>query len=407
MIREINKKCRMFSSLNKTNISVTEIGGERFDYYNFDIPNFIEKKIEIGLEELFDKHGPLLDHQVILYKDRIKICWLIYIFEDKELKNSIVRLGPFLNEVVLDAQFKYYGHCMKLSVDNIRILQNLYSKIPVYEENEIRNIFSIFTNLLKSNMDDIELIIERKEQDMPGDNKYSDRFTQYEFASQNYDMEAKIMGLIEKGDIEKIKEMLKKKVAEFKLPTRHRNDPLRNAKNLSITLNSISARAALKGGLNPNLVHSISTKYAIEIEKQINVSNIEKLNISIIYEYCESVKKYSLAGYSPIVKKAISYIRRNLSNTISLMDIASNLHVNKAYLSRAFKKETDNNVTDYIHQVKIHESLDLVKSGSYDITDLAVMFGYCNTAYFSTQFKKIMEMSPRAYQKGSDSGSYS
>ena len=399
MIRDINKKCRMFSSLNKTNISITEIGGERIDYYNFDIPKFIEKKIELGLIELFKKHGPLLDYQVILYKDRMKTCWLIYIFEDDENKNSIVRLGPFLKEAVLDDEVKYYGHRMKLSVENIRILQNLYSKIPVYEENEIRNLFSIFTNLLKSKLDDIELIVESRDQDKLADNKYSSRFTQYEFAAQNYELEAKIMNMVEKGDTEGVRAILEKNVSDFKLPTRFRRDVLTEAQKLSITLNSISARAALKGGLNPNLVHSISTKYAIEIEKQISVLNINKLNISIIAEYCESVNKYSLAGFSPIVKKAISYIRRNLSNSISLMDIAKNLHVNKAYLSRVFKKETDYNITDYIHRTKIHESLDLVRSGSYDITEIAVMFGYCNTAYYSTKFKDVMGASPRIWQR--------
>lgn len=390
----------MFSSVNKTNISITDKqSGERIDYYNFDIPRFVEKKIETGISELFKKHGPLLDHQVIMYKDRIRICWLVYILEDRSGLNNIVRLGPFLNESFNEDEVKYLGHRMKLSLENIRILQNFYSKIPIYEENEIRNIFMLLTNLLKSPLHDIELIVENREKDMPGDNKYSSRFTQYDFANKNYKLEEAIMKMIENGDIEKLKIFLEKIREEFNLPTRHRNDPLRNAKNLAITSNSISARAALRGGLNPNLVHSISTKYAIKIEKQINLDSLNKLSNRILFEYCKAVGEYSLAGYSDVVKKAIVFIRKNLSKTISLNNIAEDLHVNSAYLSRVFKKETGKNVTDFIHKTKIMESLDLIKNKAYDITDIAGMFGYCNTAYFSTQFKRIMGMSPREYQR--------
>ena len=400
MLRDLDKKCGMFSSLNKTNISITEnSSGERIDYNNFDIPRFIEKKIKTGIEELFDKHGPLLDHQVIMYKDRVRICWLVYILEDDEDQNYIVRLGPFLNEIIRDDEVKYFGHRMKLSVENIRILQNFYTKIPVYGETEIRNVFMILTNLLKGRMDNIELIVENREKDMPSDNKYSGRFTQYDFAASNYKMESLILGMIEKGNIDQLLKIIEENMSGFKLPSRYRNDPLRNAKNLAITLNSISARAALKGGLNPNLVHSISTKYAIEIEKQISADNVNRLNINILTEYCSSVKKYSLKGYSSLIKKAVSYIRRNLSRQIGLIDIAEEMHVNKAYLSRAFKKETSQNVTDYIHGTKINESLDLVKSKSYSIIEIAHMFGYCNTAYYSTKFKSIMGFSPSRYQE--------
>ncbi len=400
MIHDINKKCRMFSSVNKTNISITDNQtGERIDYYNFDIPKFIEKNVKSGITELFEKYGPLLDHQVIMYIDRLRFCWLVYILEDKDENSYIVRLGPFLNEIILVEQIKYYGHRMKLAVENIKILENFYSKSPVYEETQIRNIFMILTNILKGELDDIELIVENRDQYPPADNKYSGKFAQYDFAEHNYEIEGQFLKLIEKGDADGLTAFINNEMNNIAIPTRHQYDPLRNAKNLALTANSISARAALKGGLNPHLVHSISTKYAIEIEKQINADNVTRLIITLIIEFCESVKNYSLAKYSLLIKKAIVFIRKNLSEQISLDDIARELHVNGAYLSRAFKNDTGKNITNYIHETKIRESLPLVKSKSHRIIEIAHMFGYCNTAYFSTKFKKVMGVSPREWQQ--------
>jgi two-component system response regulator YesN len=100
-----------------------------------------------------------------------------------------------------------------------------------------------------------------------------------------------------------------------------------------------------------------------------------------------------------LIKKAVIYIRKNLYENISLKDIAGELHVNSSYLSRVFKKNIGQNITEYIHESKINESLALVKSKSHEIIEIANIFGYCNTAYFSTQFKKVMGISPREFQK--------
>jgi YesN/AraC family two-component response regulator len=333
-----------------------------------------------------------------MYRDRLKLCWLVYIFEDEEDSNFIVRMGPFMNDVIKSDQIRYLGNIMKLSVENIRILENIYRKTPIYEDTEIRNIFTILIHLLKNKINDIELIVESVDTENPSNNKYSDKFTQYDFAERNYETENMIMKCIEKGTPDELERIINDNIGDFKLPARHRNDPIRNAKNLALTLNSISARAALRGGLNPSLVHSISTKYALLIENQVSIANINNMNIKILYEYCKSVRDYSLVHYSEIVKKSILYVRRHLNESIGLIDIADELHINRSYLSRVFKKETGKNITDYIHMSKINESLELIKSKSYDISEISDMFGYCNAAYYSTKFKEVIGVCPREMQ---------
>lgn len=145
--------------------------------------------------------------------------------------------------------------------------------------------------------------------------------------------------------------------------------------------------------------HSISTKYTIGIEKQISVHGVDGLTKRIILEYCKSVHKYSLSGYSLPVKEAIIMIRKNLPKPVCLESISLEVNVSREHLCRNFKKETSMNISDYVHYIKINESLNLVKSKSYSISEISEMFRHCNAAYFSVVFKKVTGMAPRTYRK--------
>ncbi len=388
------EKCRSFMPLSRTNINMLNSEtSEMIHFHKFSTPKFIEEEFTRNAFKLLIKYNLIKKNQTVLFKDRLKMSYLIIIKEKIQIS-----LGPFIDESIKQDDIKFIGHSMKLTSENILILQNYFTKIPIITYDEASYIAKIFRSIIDNNLDDTEIIKDIIRSKLPKENKYSNKFEQYDFVEQNYKKENEILHYIEKGDVDSLASLLELEYDQINIPSRNKYDPLRDTKNLAITSNSISARAAIRGGLNVHLAHSISTKYAIEIEKQTTVDAVMKLANELIIEYTQCVRDYSLEKFSPLIKDALIIIRKNITSQINLKSIASLLHTSNEHLSREFKKEMGKNITDYINELKIKESLDLVKSKKYSISDIAYIFGYSSSSYYSTVFKKIIGVSPVSYR---------
>ena len=111
----------------------------------------------------------------------------------------------------------------------------------------------------------------------------------------------------------------------------------------------------------------------------------------MLREYCEAVRKYSLKNYSFLIRKAIEYIRFHLEQELSLETISEAIHSSTYELSRKFKKETGQTLTDYINTLRIKEALYIMENHNLSITDIAYMTGFNDVNYFTKVFKKCKE----------------
>ena len=100
------------------------------------------------------------------------------------------------------------------------------------------------------------------------------------------------------------------------------NNPLRAYKNLAFSFNTLLRIASERGGVSPIYIHNLSDKFAILIENISSMAQLETLQINMVSEYCDLVNKFSTAGYSKIIRKAINYINLNFENPLSLSLIA-------------------------------------------------------------------------------------
>ena len=89
-----------------------------------------------------------------------------------------------------------------------------------------------------------------------------------ETIEKTYESQNELMKAVEHGDISKAEKLMKEDISfDSKIPDRIPNDPLRSEKNLAFTYNTVLRIAGERGGLHPQYIHSISEKYAIQIQK--------------------------------------------------------------------------------------------------------------------------------------------
>lgn len=93
-----------------------------------------------------------------------------------------------------------------------------------------------------------------------------------------------------------------------------------------------------------------------------------------------------------------SYLDQHYNESRSLDEVAYELNMSMSYLSHTFKEIMGYSPGQYMIWRRIGEAQTLLITTEYPVTQIATMVGYDNTNYFSTLFKKAVEMKPKDYR---------
>lgn len=102
---------------------------------------------------------------------------------------------------------------------------------------------------------------------------------------------------------------------------------------------------------------------------------------------------------SPYIAEAARYIVERYKERILLEDVAKHLHINPNYFSTLFKRETGYNFIDYVNEIRIRRSMDLLLATGKRISDVAGQVGFTNFSYFNKIFKRLTGVTPQTYQE--------
>ncbi|MCU6792268.1 response regulator [Paenibacillus sp. WQ 127069] len=99
-----------------------------------------------------------------------------------------------------------------------------------------------------------------------------------------------------------------------------------------------------------------------------------------------------------VVREVQKLIEAHYDQPLSLHQIATSHYMNTDYLSRLFKKTTGHNFVDYLMDIRINKSKELMKLSKYKNYEIAQMVGYEDYRYFSQIFKKKTGMTIGDYR---------
>ena len=215
---------------------------------------------------------------------------------------------------------------------------------------------------------------------------------------QRYAYENELMDAVSRGQSHKM-DLLLNSFSVFSFEQRLAN-PLRNAKNYCIIMNTILRKAAERGGVHPVYLDRISSDFASRIEQLDNLNSVLPLMQQMFRGYCLLVRKHSMKDYSPPVQKAIACIDADLAGDLSLSNLSAALNISGSYLSTLFKKEMGQTLTEFINQRRIDHAKHLLRATRLQIQTIAQHCGIMDVHYFSKVFRKHTGLSPKQYREG-------
>ena len=110
-----------------------------------------------------------------------------------------------------------------------------------------------------------------------------------------------------------------------------------------------------------------------------------------------------IAAASPIVRRALEYIRTHLDKPFGLAQIADGIGSSRATIARLFEQEFGHPVGAEILRQRLTLAKRHLNDGTLSISEIALRVGFCNPAYFTNTFRRATGVTPKKWRTANPS----
>ena len=216
---------------------------------------------------------------------------------------------------------------------------------------------------------------------------------------QVYRAEQALLQMVKEGNINYEQALLRSSLLSSGVPIQGR-DPLRQAKTSIMVFTSLVSRAAMEGGLSPEIAYPVGDAYIQAAEDCRDSAELSVLANAMYHDFIYRVHELHMnPDYSHAVRKCCDYIELRLDRKIRTEDLASLVGYSEYYLTEKFKKETGMSVSSYIKKAKINRARILLETTDLSVNEIAERLAFNTPNYFIQCFRELMEVSPAKYRK--------
>jgi AraC family transcriptional regulator len=99
------------------------------------------------------------------------------------------------------------------------------------------------------------------------------------------------------------------------------------------------------------------------------------------------------------LERVIDYMKSNLTQDLSILDLATLTGMSESHFSRSFKRSVEIAPYQYLMQQRVERAKQLLKKQTIAISSIALDCGFANQTHLTKVFRQMTGMTPKAYQK--------
>ena len=348
----------------------------------------------------------LAPHTLYRTKDALGCSYKLLLMKRGERETRVLLIiGPYRQEPPSDEQLLEISERLGLTPAKHHELKLYLSSVPTLaEDSPLMGAIAVLCERVFGTRD-YEVVFTQEEAirpDVPltktlSDVSVDDAMVSMREMEERYAFENKIIRSVElglTGESAKLASAFNSKLFDVRT-----SDPIRNAKNYCIIMNTLLRKAAERGGVHPIYLDRMSSSFAVKIEECELPQDCTNLMSQMYRDYTRLVKKHSFRSYSPVVRRVILAVESDLSRELSTATLSDSQGISAGYLSAVFKRETGVTLTEFIRMRRMEYAQYLLDSTSLQIQTVALHCGILDLQYFSKLFKRHTGMTPSEYRQ--------
>ncbi|MFK4300589.1 two-component system response regulator YesN [Paenibacillus sp. RC254] len=128
------------------------------------------------------------------------------------------------------------------------------------------------------------------------------------------------------------------------------------------------------------------------------ISKLRKWSLSVLGKLKEGTSNEIKDIRSEYVKKIQDFTDKNLHLDVSLRVLADHVNLHPTHLSKIYKIETGEGISDYISRLRMDRACHKLKMTTKKVYEISMEIGYMDPAYFIKVFKRQFGVTPQEYR---------
>ena len=120
----------------------------------------------------------------------------------------------------------------------------------------------------------------------------------------------------------------------------------------------------------------------------------------LVQSYAVSKPEFKANGLPQSqLARVIDYMKANLTQDLSILDLATLTSMSESHFSRSFKQSVGISPYQYLMQQRVEQAKELLEKQSIAISTIALNCGFANQTHLTKVFRQMTGITPKAYQK--------
>jgi AraC-like DNA-binding protein len=176
-------------------------------------------------------------------------------------------------------------------------------------------------------------------------------------------------------------------------------DPLGQAQIACTILTSLCTRAAIEGGLSPEVAYSTGDGHIRRLFQAQTITEVTAVKNQMYQDFIEKVHACrNNPKFTPEIQSCCDYMELHAEEPLTLELLAERLGYNKYYLSRRFKAEVGCTINNYLQIARVERAKMLLVCTDQTVADIAAALQFVTVSHFSVTFKRITGKPPAQYR---------
>lgn len=127
---------------------------------------------------------------------------------------------------------------------------------------------------------------------------------------------------------------------------------------------------------------------------------LTEIIMAICRDLCQDIRKSKESKNTSLIEKMIKYIEDNCEDqNFSVKLMADNFGMSQSYLSRFFKSQTGQTLSEYQLKIRMEKAKHYLKSTNEPIKNIVNKVGYCSESSFVRLFRETEGITPGEFRK--------